>query len=73
MKPFLGFFGPFLPKILFSFAEILTRGGLQLVFGKTVFEKYFKILNLTQMEDTESLQFCSILGPNLLLENQKYC
>ena len=36
-------------------------------------EKYFKILNLTQMEDTESLQFCSILGPNLLLENQKYC
>ena len=44
MKPFLGFFWPFFPKILFSFAEILTRGGLQLVFGNTEFEKYFNIL-----------------------------
>ena len=25
------------------------------------------------MERTQSLQFCSILGPDLLPENQKYC
>ena len=31
------------------------------------------MLVLTQMERTQSLQFWFILGPNILLENQKYC
>ena len=69
--PLFGFFWPLSPQILFDLAKTLTR-------GSPIRETYClknpsKFWNLAQMECTESLWFWSILGPNLLLENQKYC
>ena len=40
---------------------------------QTVFENTSIFSILAQMERTQSLQFWSILGPNLPPENQKYC
>ena len=64
-------FGPLLCQILFNLAEILTRHSVPI--RKTQYLKNPpKFWILAQMV-FQRLQFCSILGPNLLPENQKYC
>ena len=63
MAPFLGdFLGPYSPK----YCSISNN-------TNTVFEKFIKICILAQMGCTQSLQFWSILAPNLPQEKQKYC
>ena len=72
MAPFYGFLvGPLLPKTLFSLAEILTKVSLQQ--EKHCLKNPLKFSILVLMEGTQSLQFCSFLGPNSAVENQKYC
>ena len=72
----LGFFwGAYSP----NYCLILLKFWPEVSSNKTntVFEKSFRILNFSlnrsMMEGTQSLQFCSILWPNLPLENQKCC
>ena len=69
--PFLVLLGP----CSLRYCSILLKFWPEVVSNKTnrVFEKPFKILNFSLMEGTQSLHFCSILGPNVPLENQKYC
>ena len=70
--------GPFLVLLgscSLRYCSILLKFWSEVVSNKTnrVFEKPFKILNFSLMEGSQSLHFCSILGPNVPLENQKYC
>ena len=67
-----GWFEPFLPQILFNSAEILNRGSPP-VRETQCLKNASKFWILVLMECTQSLQFCSILGPNLPLENQRNC
>ena len=58
------------PQLLFNSDEVLIRGS---PIRKThCLKNPSKFWNLAQIERTESLWFWSILGPSLLLENQKY-
>ena len=68
---FLFFFLPLSSQILFDLAKTLTRGSP--IRQTYCLKNPSKFWNLAQMECTESLWFWSILGPNLLSENQKYC
>ena len=68
--PLIGFFGPYSPNYCFILDEILTR-------DSPIRQRHFlknpsKFWNLAQIECTESSWFWSILGPKLLLENQKF-
>ena len=64
---FLGAYSPNYCLILLRFwAEVSSNE------TNTVFEKSFRILNFS-LNRSMMEQFCSILWPNLLLENQKCC
>ena len=69
--PFLGFFGPYSPKYCLILLKLLP----EVVSNKK--NSVWKILQnlelLLKWNAVKSLQFRSILGPNLPLENQKYC
>ena len=67
-----GWFWALLPQILFDLAEILNRDSAPIRVTQCL-KSSSKFSILAQMECTQSLQFWSILGSNLLLENQKYC
>ena len=69
--PLWDFFLPIFPQLLLDLAKILTIGSP--IRYTHCLKNPSKYWNLAQMERTESLQFWSILGPNLLLGNQKYC
>ena len=71
MVPFLGFWA-FTRQILFDLAEIFTRGSIPIIQTEYL-KNPSKFWNLAQMENTQSLQFWSILGSNLPSKNQKYC
>ena len=71
MTPF-GVFWPLLLQKLFVLVEILTRGSLPIRQTQCL-KNPSKFWILAQMERTQSLPFWSISGPNLPLENQKYC
>ena len=68
--PILGFFGSFFHKYCF----ILLKFWPDIFSNKTstVFQNHSKFWILAVMECTQSLHFWSIVGPNLLLRNQKY-
>ena len=68
--PLLGGFGPLLPQILFNLAEILTRNSVSIRKTQCL-KNPSKFWILAQMERTQSLHFCYILGPNLQPGNQK--
>ena len=61
-----------LPQILFDLAEILTRVSLPKRQTQCL-KNSSKFWTLPPTQWTQSLQFWSILGPDLLVENQKYC
>ena len=65
-----GMFGPLLPKILFDLSEVLNRDSLPTRQTQCL-KNPSKCWILAQMERTQSLRFCSILGHNLLLKNKK--
>ena len=69
--PFLGIFWLLFPQILFDLAEILNR--VSPIRQTHCLKNPSKLWNWAQMESTASLRFWSILGPNLLPENEKYC
>ena len=58
------------PQLLFNLDEILIRGSP--IRQTHCLKNPSKFWNLAQIERTESLWYWSILGPSLLLENQKY-
>ena len=66
-----GFFWLLFPQILLDLAEILSRSSP--IRQMHCFKNPSKFWNLAQIERTESLQVLSILRPNFLPENQKYC
>ena len=70
---FRGFLGALFPQVLFSFAKIFTRGSLRPIRQTQYFKTPSDLWISAWMEGTQSLQFWSVLGPNLPLENQKYC
>ena len=72
MTRFCGRFGPLLPQILFDLTEILNRGSLSIRQTQCL-KNPSNFWILAQIKHTQSLQFCSILGSNLPLENQKNC
>ena len=69
--PLWDFYLPIFPQLLLDLAKILTIGSP--IRYTHCLKNPSKYWNLAQMKRTESLQFWSILGPNLLLGNQKYC
>ena len=71
MVPFYEFWA-LLTQILVDLADILIRGSLPIRQTQCL-KNPSKVRILGQMECSQILQFWSILGPNLLLENQKYC
>ena len=68
--PLFGIFWLLFPQLLFNLDEILLRGSP--IRQTHCLKNPSKFWNLAQIERTESLWFWSILGPSLLLENQKY-
>ena len=66
-----GFFWLLFSQILLDLAEILSRSSP--IRQMHCFKNPSKFWNLAQIERTESLQVLSILRPNFLAENQKYC
>ena len=71
MAPFRFFFWLLFPQILLDLAESLSRSSP--IRQMHCFKNPSKFWNLAQIERTESLQVLSILRPNFLPENQKYC
>ena len=65
------FFWLLFPQILLDIAESLSRSSP--IRQMHCFKNPSKFWNLAQIERTESLQVLSILRPNFLAENQKYC
>ena len=66
-----GGFGLLFLQTLVDLAEILARDSL-LIRQTQGLKNCSKVWILAQIERTQSLQFWSILGPNLPPENQKY-
>ena len=68
-------FGVFFDPYFLRYCSILMKFWPEVVSNKTniLLKKSFKILYSDLNETHQSLQFWSILGPNLPWENQKYC